>query len=133
MADDVTAEADSGGHTDNRPLVLLLPALQALRDEICAQRSYPVRPRIGAAGGIATPASVASAFSMGAAYVVTGSINQATREAGTSDAVRQLLAQASSTDVAMAPAADMFEMGVKVQVLTRGTLFAVRAQRLYEL
>jgi PfaD family protein len=32
----------------------------------------------------------------------------------------------------MAPAADMFEMGVKVQVLKRGTLFAVRASRLYE-
>ncbi len=133
MADDVTAEADSGGHTDNRPLVLLLPAIQALRDEVSSARGYAVRPRVGAAGGIATPSSVASAFSMGAAYVVTGSINQATREAGTSDAVRQLLAQAGPTDVAMAPAADMFEMGVKVQVLTRGTLFAVRAQRLYEL
>ena len=133
MADDVTAEADSGGHTDNRPLVLLLPALAALRDEVAREHGYATRVRIGAAGGIATPASVASAFAMGAAYDVTGSINQATLEAGTSDAVRQLLAQASPTDVAMAPAADMFEMGVRVQVLTRGTLFAVRAARLYEL
>ena len=33
----------------------------------------------------------------------------------------------------MAPAADMFELGVKVQVLRRGTMFAVRAQKLYEL
>ena len=33
----------------------------------------------------------------------------------------------------MAPAADMFEMGVKVQVLKRGTLFAMRAAKLYEL
>ena len=33
----------------------------------------------------------------------------------------------------MAAAADMFEMGVKVQVLKRGTLFAMRAQKLYEL
>ncbi len=133
MADDVTAEADSGGHTDNRPLLLLLPALQALRDQLSKEHGYGVRPRIGAAGGIATPASVASAFSMGAAYVVTGSVNQCTVEAGTSDAVRALLAQAGPADVAMAPAADMFELGVKVQVLTRGTMFAVRAQRLYEL
>src|SRR5262249_36109545 len=36
-------------------------------------------------------------------------------------------------DVAMAPAADMFELGVKVQVLKRGTLFAQRAQKLYEI
>jgi PfaD family protein len=32
----------------------------------------------------------------------------------------------------MAPAADMFEMGVDVQVLRRGTMFAVRAKKLYE-
>ena len=32
----------------------------------------------------------------------------------------------------MAPASDMFEMGVKVQVLKRGTMFAMRGQKLYE-
>jgi PfaD family protein len=32
----------------------------------------------------------------------------------------------------MAPAADMFEYGIKVQVLRRGTLFAARASQLYE-
>ena len=37
------------------------------------------------------------------------------------------------TDVTMAPAADMFEMGVKLQVLKRGTMFAGRSQKLYEL
>jgi PfaD family protein len=36
-------------------------------------------------------------------------------------------------DVIMAPAADMFEMGVKVQLLKRGTMFPMRAQKLYEL
>jgi len=133
VAEDVTAEADSGGHTDNRPLVVVLPAIQALRDELHDEHRYAVRPRVGAAGGIATPAGVAAAFSLGAAYVVTGSVNQGCREAGTSDLVRQILADATSTDVAMAPAADMFEMGVKVQVLAKGTMFAVRAAKLYEL
>jgi len=33
----------------------------------------------------------------------------------------------------MAPSADMFEMGVKVQLLKRGTLYPMRAQKLYEL
>jgi PfaD family protein len=32
----------------------------------------------------------------------------------------------------MAPAADMFELGVKLQVLRRGTMFGVRAARLYD-
>ena len=31
-------------------------------------------------------------------------------------------------DVMMAPSADMFEMGVKVQVLKTGTMFAMRAR-----
>ena len=70
---------------------------------------------------------------MGAAYVVTGSINQACVEAGTSAHTRALLAQAEYADVAMAPAADMFEMGVDVQVLKRGTFFPMRARRLYDL
>jgi PfaD family protein len=70
---------------------------------------------------------------MGAAYLATGSINQACVESGSSDAVREMLAQAEQADVAMAPAADMFEMGVRVQVLKRGTMFPMRAGRLYEL
>jgi trans-AT polyketide synthase/acyltransferase/oxidoreductase domain-containing protein len=133
MADDVTVEADSAGHTDRQPLVLLLPAMIALRDELHAARRYRCAPRIGAAGGIATPAAVAAAFTLGADYVVTGSINQSCVEAATSPAVKTLLAQVAITDVAMAPAADMFELGVQVQVLKRGTLFAMRARRLYEL
>jgi trans-AT polyketide synthase, acyltransferase and oxidoreductase domains len=133
VADDVTVEADSGGHTDNRPAIALLPTILALRDRLQAQFKYAARPRIGLAGGISTPASVAAAFAMGAAYVVTGSVNQACIESGSSDAVRKMLAEAGQADVTMAPAADMFEMGVRVQVLKRGTMFAMRAAKLYEL
>ncbi len=133
IADDITVEADSGGHTDNRPLVGLLPSIVAQRNEIQARANYPMPIRVGAAGGISTPASALAAFIMGAAYVVTGSVNQACIEAGTSPATRQLLAQAEMPDVMMAPAADMFEMGVKVQVLKRGVFFPMRAQKLYEM
>ena len=133
MTDDLTAEADSGGHTDNRPALTLLPTMLALRDEVTSAYNYPNPIRVGLAGGIATPESTAAAFAMGAAYVLTGSINQACLEAGTSDIVRQMLAEADQADVTMAPAADMFEMGVKVQVLKRGTMFALRAAKLYEL
>jgi PfaD family protein len=133
LADDVTAEADSGGHTDNRPAVTLVPTLLVLRDRLQERFGYDAPPRIGAAGGVATPAAAAAAFAMGAAYVLTGSVNQACVESGTSDAVRDMLAQAGQADVAMAPAADMFEMAVKVQVLKRGTMFPMRAARLYEL
>jgi trans-AT polyketide synthase, acyltransferase and oxidoreductase domains len=133
MAEDVTAEADSGGHTDNQPAIVLLPTMMALRDRLQAQHAYETPPRIGAAGGISTPWAAAAALAMGAAYVVGGSVHQACVEAGTSDAVRRMLAQAQQADIAMAPAADMFEMGVKVQVLKRGTMFAMRAAKLFEL
>lgn len=131
MADDVTVEADSGGHTDNRPLTSLLPSIIALRKEILEAADHNRRVRIGAAGGIGTPVSVLGAFMMGADYVVTGSINQASLEAGTSPQVKSYLAEADSTDVIMAPSADMFEMGVNVQVLKRGSFFPMRAQKLY--
>ena len=133
MADDITAEADSGGHTDNQPAIVLLPTMLTLRDQMQARHGYDRPLRVGAAGGISTPWAAAAALAMGAAYMVTGSVNQSCVEAGTSDAVRRMLAQAQQADIAMAPAADMFEMGVKVQVLKRGTLFAMRAAKLYEL
>jgi trans-AT polyketide synthase/acyltransferase/oxidoreductase domain-containing protein len=133
MADDLTAEADSGGHTDNRPALTLLPTMLALRDEVAATYNFRHPGRVGLAGGIATPEATAAAFAMGAAYVLTGSINQACSESGTSDIVRRMLAEADQADVCMAPAADMFELGVKVQVLKRGTMFPLRAAKLYEL
>jgi trans-AT polyketide synthase, acyltransferase and oxidoreductase domains len=133
LADDLSVEADSGGHTDNRPLVCLLPSMIALRNELQAQYQYQQPVRVGIGGGISTPESVLAAFQMGAAYVFTGSINHASVEAATSAFTKQQLALAAMTDVTMAPSADMFEMGVNVQVLKRGTMYAMRARKLYEL
>jgi len=127
LATAITVEADSGGHTDGRPLTVALPEVVALRDRLAPQ--VPV----GAAGGIGTPEAVAAAFALGAAYVVTGSINQAAVESGISPVAREMLSRADTGDVAMAPAADMFEQGARVQVLRRGTIFAGRASRLYDL
>jgi PfaD family protein len=133
LAQEVTAEADSGGHTDNRPAMALFPTICSLAARLERQYGYDRRLRVGLAGGISTPASAAAAFAMGAAYVMTGSVNQSCIESGTSDAVRTLLAGTRQADVTMAPAADMFEMGVTVQVLKRGTMFPMRAAKLYQL
>ena len=132
MAHDLTAEADSGGHTDNRPAISLLPTMLALRDELNETYQYRRPLCVGLGGGIATPVSAAAAFAMGAGYILVGSINQACVESGTSDTVRGMLAEAKQADVTMAPAADMFEMGIKVQVLKRGTMFPLRAAKLYD-
>jgi trans-AT polyketide synthase/acyltransferase/oxidoreductase domain-containing protein len=70
---------------------------------------------------------------MGADFIVTGSINQCTVEAGTSDAVKDILQELNVQDTAYAPAGDMFEIGAKIQVVKRGLFFPVRANKLYEL
>lgn len=133
VAEDITAEADSGGHTDNRPLSVLLPVMLQLRARVAARHSPHRRIRIGAAGGLGDPGAVAAAFALGADYVLTGSVNQPAVESGMSDDAKALLAAADFADMAMAPSADMFELGVKVQVLKRGTMYVSRASRLYDL
>ncbi|MCP4673432.1 MAG: PfaD family polyunsaturated fatty acid/polyketide biosynthesis protein [Desulfobacula sp.] len=132
MAQDLTAEADSGGHTDNRPALTLLPTMLALKNEFMEKFKFQEPLCVGLAGGVATPQSAAAAFLMGAAYILTGSINQSCVEAGICEDVKKMLCQAQQADVAMAPAADMFEIGARVQVLKRGTMFPIRAEKLYK-
>ena len=133
VAECYTVEADSGGHTDNQSLTALFPTIQKVRNDVSQKYNYQRPIYLGVAGGIGTPQSSSAAFSLGAAYVVTGSINQACIESGLHEEGRQMLTQAGLADVVMAPAADMFELGVEVQVLKRGTMFGNRAKKLYEL
>lgn len=135
LCDDLCVEADSGGHTDQGNAYALMPAMLRLRDDLHARASPPLarRVRVGAAGGLGTPHALAAAFVLGAEFVMTGSINQCTVEAGTSDAAKDLLQQAEVQDTAIAPAGDMFELGAKVQVLRKGLFFPARANKLHEL
>jgi PfaD family protein len=107
--------------------------MRALKDQMAVQHNYDIPLRVGLGGGIATPLSAAAAFAMGAAYILVGSVNQSCVEAETSPLVKKMLAEARQADVIMAPAADMFEMGVKVQVLKRGTMFSMRGSKLYNI
>lgn len=163
VADDITVEADSGGHTDNRQIQVILPLVISLRNRLFAEfknsklseqnkyrivtnrynqetrkqermsLNWPVRPRVGAGGGIGCPEGALCAYHLGAAFLVTGTINQMSRESGTCDTVRKYLSEASYADVTMAPAADMFDQGVQLQVLKKGTMFPSRAKKLYDL
>lgn len=133
IALDITVESDSAGHTDNRPLSALFTTIQQQALAMERHYAYPSAFRLGAAGGLGTPGSLAAAFALGSSYVLTGSINAASIESGLSLEAKKMLASACISDVMMAPAADMFELGVKLQVLKRGSLFALRAAKLYEL
>ncbi|GBF33012.1 malonyl CoA-acyl carrier protein transacylase [Desulfocucumis palustris] len=133
IADDICVEADSGGHTDAGVAYVLMPAMIKLRDEMMEKYQYHKKIRVGAAGGIGTPVAAAAAFILGADFILTGSINQCTVEAGTSNAVKDLLQQINVQDTEYAPAGDMFELGARVQVLKKGLFFPARANKLYDL
>ena len=133
VAQDLTVEADSGGHTDRGVSTVLLPSLQSLRQRMTREFGYTEKIRLGLAGGIGTPHAVAAAFAMGADFVMTGSINQCTVEAGISDAVKDRLQTIDVQDTDYCPAGDMFEIGALVQVLKKGVLFPARANRLHAL
>lgn len=133
MSHDICVEADSGGHTDQGIPSVLLPAIQSLKESLATDFAYTPSIRIGLAGGIGTPQAAAAAFVMGADFILTGSINQCTVEAGISDTVKTMLSEMNVQDTAYAPAGDMFEMGAKIQVLKKGVLFPGRANTLYSL
>lgn len=133
MSHDICVEADSGGHTDQGVASVLLPAMQILKEETEKKHKYAQRIHIGLAGGIGTPQAAGAAFMMGADFILTGSINQCTVEAGTSDCVKDLLEQIDVQDTDYAPAGDMFELGAKVQVLKKGVFFPARANKLFML
>ncbi len=133
LSEDITVEADSGGHTDNQVLPSIFPAIMELRNRLQKEYKFSTPIRIGAAGGIGTPSGAASAFAMGAAYILTGSINQSCEEADLDPLAKKALADAKFGDTMMCAAADMFEQGVKLQVLKRGTMYGIRANWLYEI
>jgi trans-AT polyketide synthase/acyltransferase/oxidoreductase domain-containing protein len=133
MADDLCVEADSGGHTDMGVAAVLIPTIIRLRDSMQQQYQYAQLVRVGGAGGIGTPEAAACAFLLGADFILTGSINQCTVEAGMSDVVKDMLQDLNVQDTDYAPAGDMFELGAKIQVMKKGVFFPARANKLYNL
>lgn len=91
VSGDICVEADSGGHTSHGVAYVLMPAVQRLCEKISRRYNYTTPIRIGAAGGIGTPEAAAAAFILSVDFVLTGSINQCTTEASTSDSVKDLL------------------------------------------
>ena len=131
MADALCVESDSGGHTDQGMPFTLIPAVLRVRDAAAdAFPRFAGRVHVGAAGGIGTPEAAAAVLVLGAEFIATGSINQCSVEAGTSDVVKDMLEGAAVHDMAYAPSGEMFELGSKVQVLKKGLFFPARAEKL---
>jgi len=133
VAEDIIVEADSGGHTDGRPLNALFPRILTLAREQERLHGLTTPFRVGAAGGIGTPSAAAAAFAMGADFILVGSVHQSCLEAGNSTRVKKMLEEADITDMQMTLSPGLFEQGGQVQVLKKGTHMGLRARQLYRL
>ncbi|XKK15651.1 ACP S-malonyltransferase [Bacillus sp. CB28A.1] len=133
MADDICVQGDCGGHTDQGTLFAILPSVMLLKDQFIKKYNYKKNIRIGAAGGIGTPAAAAATFMLGADFIQTGSINQCTVESGVSNLVKDMLSKINVQDTDYSPSSDFFEIGGKVQVLKKGVFFPARARKLYDI
>ena len=131
MASDLCVRADGAGATEQGAALALFPVFERLRRRQPAG-SPAHRVRLGLAGGIGTPEAAAAAFVMGADFISTGSINQCTVEAATSDRVKDQLAGAGIHDTTYVPEDASFELGGRAQVLKRGLFFPARANKLHD-
>ena len=133
MADDVCVEGDSGWKNNQVVSMIKLPEIIDLRDKHMVNYNSSNTIRIGCSGGLGTPQALAAMFTMGADFVLTGSINQCTVESGVSDHVKNILQNITTDDICNVPAGDMFESGAKAGVVRKNTFFPTRAQKLYDL
>lgn len=133
VSHDICVEADSGGHTDGGIAAVMLPPLLKMRDDMQRVHRYADPICMGLAGGIGGPEAAAAAFLLGADFVMTGSINQCTVEAGMSADGKAMLQSIDIQDTEYAPAGDMFEIGAQVQVLKKSVFFPSRANKLLSL
>jgi trans-AT polyketide synthase/acyltransferase/oxidoreductase domain-containing protein len=133
MADDICLQTDAGWECGTGNPQLLLPAAVTRCRELQQQYNYNKPVRIGLGGGIGTPYAAAAAFLSGADFILTGSVNQCTKEAGTSETVKALLAQLDVHDTGYVSFIDRFNLEGKEQVVKKGIFFPARANKLFQL
>jgi len=110
VAEDITAEADSGGHTDNRPLAALLPVLLSLRDRLYSSIAF--RAPFAWAQRAAWARRRSGRGLLAGRRVCGDRLGKPSRNrAGLAEDGKRMLAEAGLADVMMAPCADMFELG----------------------
>ena len=118
------------GTGDGPDFATLLPAVRSLRDRAQTEEE-PIF--VGAGGALGNPEAIACAFLLGADFVRTGSVNMGCVESALDPDLRQALSRLEPGETTGAPAADGFALGARIQVMKKGSFFAARAQKLYEL
>jgi trans-AT polyketide synthase/acyltransferase/oxidoreductase domain-containing protein len=130
---DICVEADGGGYTNRVSMFAAFPAIEAIAKKINKSNGYSEKIRVGVSGGIGSAKAAAAAFLMGADFIVTGSVNQCTVEASTSDTVKKMLSSLTIQDIGYVSAGDIYDPGRMIQVVKKGSLFKARADKLYRI
>lgn len=124
LCDDICIDNDKNG----------FEMLNYLKEENNSKNNdFLKKVRIGIGGRIGCPLAVAISFFSGADFILTTSINQCTIEARTSNYVKELLQNTTENDFSNAPIDELFEFGTRFSVLKKGSLYHIRALKLYEI
>ncbi|MDX3117863.1 ACP S-malonyltransferase [Streptomyces scabiei] len=129
VASDLAVQAPGGWHADGADAYQLLPAVAAL----AARSPGPEPVHVGLCGVVGTPEQAATAFALGAAFLVSTSLTACAPAARLADTLKHTLARAGDDDVTWAPTERHATLGVPARVVRRGTLFPARAGLLHRL
>ncbi|MFI9567444.1 acyltransferase domain-containing protein [Streptomyces rishiriensis] len=129
VASDLAVQAPGGWHDDGADAYQLLPAVAAL----AARSPGPEPVHVGLCGVVGTPEQAATAFALGAAFLVSTSLTACSPAARLAVALKHTLAGAGDDDVTWAPTERHATLGVPARVVRRGTLFPARAGLLHRL
>ncbi|WP_432090945.1 ACP S-malonyltransferase [Streptomyces sp. NRRL F-5630] len=129
VASDLAVQDPGGWHEDGADAYQLLPAVAAL-----AARAPGTEPvHVGLCGVVGTPEQAATAFALGAAFLVSTSLTACAPEARLAPSLKDTLARAGEDDVTWAPTERHAALGVPGRVVRRGTLFPARSGLLHRL
>ncbi|MCS0602771.1 acyltransferase domain-containing protein [Streptomyces sp. LP11] len=129
VASDLAVQAPGGWHDDGADAYQLLPSVALL----AARSPGPEPVHVGLCGVAGTPEQAATAFALGAAFLVSTSLTACAPAARLADPLKDTLARAGDDDVTWAPTERHGTLGVPARVLRRGTLFPARAGLLHRL
>ncbi|WP_432168932.1 ACP S-malonyltransferase [Streptomyces sp. 1222.5] len=129
VASDLAVQAPAGWHADGADAYQLLPSVAAL----AARGPGPEPVHVGLRGVVGTPEQAATAFALGAAFLVSTSLTACAPNARLSAELGRTLTELGDDDITWAPTERYATLGVPARVVRRGTLFPARANLLHRL
>lgn len=130
LANDLCILANSAGNTQIGNPVSLFPAIKNLQNAKASASTFNTQTRLGIAGSIGTPETAASAFTCGADFILTGSINLCTAEAELDSKIKDKLNNLTFNDTDFITSELLSDSSSKEQIVKTGSFFFSHWDRL---